>query len=250
MSANLTDTLATSIRKQMERELRPVDYFKASSIGHCIRKQVAVRAGIKPTHESDVSGLIKMWMGTELGKVVQAALEAERFLVPSWTERLVTYRSYRGHVDGLTRMVNPDRPYIVEIKTSDDRSVTKPDWPEHYLWQGMFYAKAAAMWGVLIFQLGRYQALSREAVFILNEKWTQLLEEHITEVEAAWEAYKASGVLPDCKHRFPWEDRMCPYREAKTKEVNPFEVTEDEKELAKWLDETHEEQDVKKKESA
>lgn len=245
----IEELLRAAIEKQARKDLHSASFFRASSAGHCVRKQIAVRAGLEPTCPSTASGLVKMWMGTELGKVIQACLENEGFLVPAWTEREVHYRSYKGHVDGLTRSLpgcDEYGPAIVEFKTSSDDAVTKYDWPEHYFWQNGLYLLAAGLKRGVIFQIGREYGLSREKVFLLTDEWKIKIDTHISEVEKAWKEYELTGVLPPCKHRFGWEDKLCGYRTPKElkepkvvpqKTVNPFESTPESRELSGFIDE-------------
>ena len=252
VSTGLISTVLTEhLERQHSKDLHPVDYFRASSCGHCPRKQVAMRAGLPETFPATQTAVLKMWMGTELGKLFQATLEADGFLERSWTEREVRYRSYVGHVDGLTRKLPDDGTQgaaLVEIKTTADDSITKYDWPEHYPWQGGLYLLATGLRRELMFQIGREYGLSREKVFILTEEWRDKIETHITKTEQAWELYCKTKELPPCEHQFKWEDKTCGYREPKVEKEptekivrvpNPFQTTERSKELAEFLDEVH-----------
>lgn len=254
MSAGLIATVLTeSIERQHKRELHPADHFRASSCGHCPRKQIAVRAGIPETAPASSSAILKMWMGTELGKLFQATLEAEGFLERSWTEREIRYRSYVGHVDGLTRKLPDDAVQgaaLVELKTTSDDSVTKYDWPEHYPWQGGLYLLGAGLRREVMFQIGREYGMNREKVFILTDEWRDKIETEITRMESLWEDYQKTKVLPPCEHRFKWEDKTCGYREVKAKSepsktyklkasdvgFRPGVVTKESQELSDFID--------------
>ena len=251
---SLSEALTEAIRLEGKRSYHPSENFRMSSFGHCVRKQVAMRAGIEPVSPADARGLLKMWMGTSLHKAMQAKLEACGFLEPSWTEREVRYRSYVGHVDGLTRKLTGTDEYgpaLVEIKSSSDDAVAKYGWPEHYEWQNLLCVRAVELKRGLLYQVGRENGLDREKIVLLTEDWKVKIDQEISLVESGWEVYKTTGNLPSCIHRFGWEDRTCPYREGRKKKEapekpvnpndwNPFKQTEHEKELAGWLDKQEE----------
>lgn len=248
MSGSLSTELAESIRLEGKRFSHPSDNFRMSSMGHCIRKQVAVRAGIAPAFPADDRGVLKMWVGTALHKATQAKLEACGFLDASWTEREVRYRSYVGHVDGLTRRLPATEQYgpaVVEIKWTSDDSVAKYDWPEHYEWQNMGCVLAAGLKRGLLYQVGRENGLDRERILVMNTEWKEKLNQEIDLVEKAWDEYQKTKSLPTCRHRFGWEWKLCGYREEKKKKtdplegVNPFLPTKTEQELADFLDQTN-----------
>lgn len=251
MSGVLSDALLEQIKAQNKKDLRPSTHFRISSLGHCPRKQVAMRAGLLPTAETSDASLLKMWMGTALGKEIQAALEVGGFLEPTWTERELVWGSYKGHVDGLTRKLpgtDEYGPAIVEIKTSADAAV-KRDWQEHYDWQALAYCMAAGMKRAVIFQVGREYGLHREKIALLTPEWEKKILNEVRTVESYWQVYAGNGKLPPCLHNFGWEDKTCPYREEgkepvvekkETANWNPFAQTETDRELSDFLDNTQE----------
>src|SRR3972149_3788939 len=87
------------------REPKAREYFYASSLGMCVRNQVAERAGLEPTNHTDMRSRRKMWTGTVMGKAIQDALMGEGFFVPEWNEKRLTYRSVVGKVDGYTERI-------------------------------------------------------------------------------------------------------------------------------------------------
>ena len=126
----IAEILAEAIQKEWSRDSKPSPHFRISSMGSCHRKQIAVRAGIPPSFPSNKEAVIKMWMGTMYGKTIQSILESSGFLERGWTEREVRYRSYVGHVDGLTRKLPDDAKYgaaIVEFKTCADDAIKRYD---------------------------------------------------------------------------------------------------------------------------
>ena len=264
-SASIKNALSEIIRAEWSRELKPSNHFRFSSLGHCHRKQILMRAGVAPTNAADDRGITKMWLGTQFGKVIQHKLESTGWLIPEYTEREVTYRSYVGHIDGMTDKL-PGGRAILEIKTSDDDSITKYDWSPHYFWQGLGYALASGVDRALFFQVGRNQLLSREIVKILTPEWRETLETEITELEKEWQAFQSSKILPYCKHKFGWEGKTCPYLLLDEKEAGQDKIVkprssykvsgtkkytapdppmEENKVLAKFLDETEEKQQQK-----
>lgn len=199
-----------------KRERVARDHWYASSLGQCLRKQVAERAGFSPTNPPDARGLFKMMVGTVIGKEIQALLEAEGYLDPAWHEKHFTYKSVTGKVDGYTDRIEGGA--IVEIKTSDDRSITKyQDMPEHYLWQGMFYCLASGIRTLLVFQVGKNQGITRHRVVYLDAQWEKSLNEHIGFLDREWTRFQERGGrvedLPDHLHNFGWEERLCSMNE-------------------------------------
>ena len=245
MNGMMSSALAGIVRREGARENKPKDHFRISSIGHCVRKQIAMRAGIPPAFEPTDREILKMWLGTVLHSAIQSSLEVEGFFVQTWTEREVQYRSYKGHVDGLTRKL-PDvaekGAAPVSIKTCDDTAITKyPEPAENYLWQDFTYLLATKYLRFLLYRLGRKQALDKETVHYLTDEWKKKIDEHIDEMEALWKEYEKTKVLPPCKHRFGWEDKSCGYREVKAvvekkADYNPFAQTETDRELSDFLD--------------
>ena len=191
------------------RTPHPRDHFRMSSFGQCLRAQVAERAGLPILNPFDRRVAFKLWVGTVIHTAWQTELTKIGFLDPAWTEREVRYRSYVGHVDGLTHCL-PGGDCLVECKTADDSAVTKPDWPAHYLWQDLLYCVAAGIPRCLIQQLGKSQGLSRERVLILTDEWRAKINMQMDMAEEAWAAYAGTGTLPVHGHQFPWEDRTCP----------------------------------------
>jgi len=207
-----------------------------------------MRAGLEQTFPADNRGMFKMWMGTVLGKNIQALLESAGFLDPTWTEREVKYRSYVGHLDGLTRVLPGTAEYgpaVVELKSTADDSIANYDWPEHYAWQAFGYCLGANTSRALLYQFGREYGLSREKIIVLNDEWKTRINDHITWVESCYDLYVKVGELPPCKHLFKWEDKLCSYREVKEKKLayNPFEPTKEETEAAEFL-ENHEKENT------
>jgi len=134
-----------------------------------------------------------------------------------WNGALPT-GGYHGKVDGIGGTVAD--PLIIEIKTTDDRAVTKPDYPENYLWQLFLYCLGWPAERGLIFQIGRSQGLSRHRVFFLDDVWRKRLEQHIGEMGSRWAEYKVKGLVPACDHqRFGWQDKFCNYRDWKPASV-------------------------------
>lgn len=249
MSGILSDALTEAIRQESKRTRQPTQNFRMSSMGHCPRKQVCLRAGLEPAFPPKDHAVIKIWVGTALHKATQAKLEACEFLDASWTEREVRYRSYVGHVDGLTRKLSGMEQYgpaVVEIKWTSDTSVTKYDWPAHYEWQNLGCVLAAGLKRGLLYQVGREYGLDREKVVVLTEEWRTRLEDEISWLEGLWDIYQANGTLPDCKHRFGWENKTCEYRQEEVKATpqsgwNPYAQTETDRELSDFLDKPSEE---------
>jgi len=183
--------------------------FWASSLGMCPRKLILERAGVQPLAPLEDRSVFKMWAGTVLGHEIQKLLETQGFLDPTWTEKRLTYRSVSGKCDGLTHQINGD--CIVEIKTADDRAVTKPDFPEHYLWQGFWYCMASGVDAVCFLMVGKNQGLTKHRVLHITDQWRKDIDEEITQLEESWARYEATGEIPPCRHRFGWEDTYCPY---------------------------------------
>lgn len=209
---DIKKALDAAVKKTQERDTTPKPHFRMSSMGQCVRAQVAKRAGLKPTNPWATHTSFKMWGGTVIGREIQTLLEAEGYLEKEWTEKEVTYRSYVGHIDGYTLRL-PCGPTIVELKTCDDAAVKKPDWPEHYLWQGLTYCLATGCKQLQVFQFGKNQGLSRDNVFYLTRDWEDRIGRHIDAVEAAWGVYEQTGQLPPHVHNFGWESRTCAYLE-------------------------------------
>jgi hypothetical protein len=237
----ISETIATALKEKEKKRAHESEHFRMSSLGHCMRKQIAKRAGLPETTPADNRGVFKMWMGATLGKDIQALLEGEGFLEPSWTEREVRFMSYVGHVDGLTRKLPGTEEYgpaIVELKSTSDDSVSKYDWPEHYQWQALGYCLAAGVKRAVLYQFGREYGLDREKIVLVTPEWEQKITKEIRTVESYWEVYKGNGLLPPCIHRFKWEDKTCPYREPKPEKAvwNPHVQTETDRELSDFLD--------------
>lgn len=210
MTPSIEAALAEAIATSREPRTGPREAFYMSSLGHCLRKQVLERAGVPQTNPADARAVRKMWLGTEYGKVLAAALERVGYLDVAWHEKLVTYRSYRGRVDGYTAQIPGGA--IVEIKTCDDDAITKYPMPEHYAFQGYAYCVAAQVPNLLLFQVGKSQGLTRHQVLAVDDKARKQVDASITWAEEAWEAYQAAGVVPDCYHQFGFEDKTCPYK--------------------------------------
>ena len=217
MTASIKSALDAAVRKTQERKLNPKDHFRMSSMGQCPRAQVGRRAALPPTNPWATHTSFKMWGGTVIGREIQKLLEEEGYLDPEWTEKEVSYRSYVGHLDGLTHRL-PVGDTVVEIKTSDDSAVKKPDWPEHYLWQGLTYCLATGCKQLQVFQFGKNQGLSRDNVFYLTREWEDRLNRHIDEMEKFWGVFEQTGTLPPHQHFFGWQDKTCDYLET-TKEA-------------------------------
>lgn len=206
-------SIETALSEAIQRSFRPHEgereAFWASSLGMCPRKQIAERMGIPPVSPPDLRSQFKMYAGRVLGWKIQHDLMEVGYLDPAWTEKSLVYRSYHGRPDGVTHRINGSA--LVEIKTVDDRATQKPDLPEHYLWQGLWYCLAANIPTLVIFMVGRYQGLFKQQVFYLDEDWRRKLEQEIDRMEGLWEVCKANQVLPDHEHRFKWENARCPY---------------------------------------
>ncbi len=214
--------LLRAIENGHKPRTEPRTGFYASSIGFCPRKQVAERAGLFPTKPPDSRSQFKMWTGTIMGKAVQAALEADGYLDPTWHEKPFELGNYRGKVDGYT----PTIPAIVEIKTSDDDAITRyKELPEHYLWQGLWYCLASGIPNLLVFQIGKNQGLVKNRLITLDAEWEDKLRTHMKVMDIWWNNYIKNGELPEHSHQWGWEDRYCPYMEleAYTKEASGHE---------------------------
>jgi len=202
--------------------------FWVSSLGHCVRKQVAQRAGIKPEKPIEAHSLFKMMVGTTVHAFVQKRLLSAGFLDPQYTkviqtetidargrvlmpgdvqEHRFTYRSYSGKLDGWVK----DQQIPFELKTCDDRAVKKPDWPEHYLYQGFTTCMAMGAEKFMLMQIGTSQGLNRWNTFPISNQWKRLVDEEIDKADQAWTIYKETGQLPEHTHKFSWENRYCPY---------------------------------------
>lgn len=250
---SIKDALARAIQKESEKLYTPKEYFRISSMGKCHRAQIAERAGMLPTVPPTDRARFLMWTGTVLHKEAQKLLISSGFMLPGYitinpdgttTEKEVRYRSYLGHPDGATKI--NDALYIAELKTCDDDAIIKNgverDWQEHYFWQGLAYALAENAVGVLFFQLGKAQGLSREKIVLVTQDWRDKINTEIAGIDKDWEQYKLTGCLPPCQHRFRWEDKLCSYRDStpakptKPQDYNPFRATPQEQDLADWLD--------------
>ncbi len=216
---DLTPAIETALDNALcadAREPKAREYFYASSLGMCIRKQIGDRAGLEPTNPTDPRSRRKMWTGTVMGRAISDALVKEGFLEAEWTEKRLEYRCVVGKVDGYTSRIPGGA--IVEIKTSDDDAITRyKDTPEHYLWQGLWYCLAAKVPNLLLYQFGKSQGISRHRVIPLTEEWKQTLETHMDWLEIQWRVFQACKELPDHFHQFQWEDKLCAFGEPKTK---------------------------------
>ena len=204
--------VAQALRTATQRDPASKDHFRMSSLGHCYRAQVGLRAELTPTNPFDDRTMFKLWTGTEIGRQLRGLLEAHGVLDPTWSEKEVRYRNYVGHVDGAL-LNHPDGACLWECKTSDDDAITKPDWPQHYAWQTAGYMLASGIPRCLLFQLGKNQGLSRTMLFALDERWTKAVNANMDGAEWAWEDYQKTKILPDHFHQFGWEDRYCPFLE-------------------------------------
>lgn len=186
----------------------PRQYFYASSLGFCPRKQIAERMLIPPTNPPDRRSQCKMWTGTVMGKAIQESLEKVGFLDPTWREKSFTLENTTGRVDGYC----PELNAIVEIKTTDDAAIkTYRDVPEHYLYQGFWYCLASGIPNLLLFQFGKNQGLMRHRVYHLESEWEKKVRHAMLASESYWQDYLRTKELPPHDHRWSWEDRYCPY---------------------------------------
>lgn len=198
------------------REPKARDYFYASSLGMCVRKQIAERAGLEPTNPTDPRSRRKMWTGTVMGRALSDVLLKEGFLEPEWCEKRLEYRCVIGKVDGYTKRIPSGA--IVEIKTSDDDAITRyKDTPEHYLWQGLWYCLAANVPNLLLYQFGKSQGISRHRVIAITDEWKQNINTHIDWLEREWANYERTRVLPEHFHQFQWENKLCAFGEPQKK---------------------------------
>ena len=214
---NIESVLEAALVKD-DRPLEPHETFWASSLGYCLRKQVAQRAGLPPTVPLDFRLRLKFLMGSAIHTAVQKKLLTSGYLNPTWTrlegEHIVeerwTYRSYSGRPDGV-RLVDPA---ILEIKSTDDSSIVKYDTPpEGYLWQGFLNCLGTNIPQLVLFQIGRKQGLTKNREYPLTEEWTSKINEEIALADAAWESYQATKELPKCRHRYEFENKTCSYQE-------------------------------------
>ena len=215
--SNIEAALEAALVKD-DRPLEPHESFWASSLGYCLRKQVAQRAGLPPTVPFDFRLRLKFLMGSAIHTAVQKKLLACGYLNPTWThldgEKIVeerwTYRSYSGRPDGV-RLVDPA---VVEIKTTDDGSIVKYDTPpEGYLWQGFLNCLGTNIPKLVLLQIGRKQGLTKNREYGLEQEWVSKINEEIALADAAWESYQTTKVLPPCRHRYAFENDGCSYRE-------------------------------------
>lgn len=206
------------LAQQNGREPKARTAFYASSLGHCLRKQVAERAGLVPTNPPNRRARIKMWIGQVYGVAIQRALQESGFLNPAWHEKRVEYKSYVGKLDGYAPHIQGGA--VVEIKTADDSSITRyHEMPEHYKFQGFFYCVATGVPNLLLLQVGKGQGLVKHRVYPCDKFAHTLINSHIGEAEKAWEEYQATGKLPPHTHRFSWEDKYCGYLELEESET-------------------------------
>lgn len=222
-SFDLTPAIETALDNALcadAREPKARDYYYASSLGMCIRKQIAERAGIAPTNQIGPRERRKMWTGTVMGRAISDALVREGFLDAEWTEKRLEYGPVVGKVDGYTSRIPGGA--IVEIKTSDDDAITRyKDTPEHYLWQGLWYCMASGVPNLLLYQFGKSQGVSKHRVIALTEEWKKTLTAHIEWLEMGWKQFETTRVLPPCFHQFQWEDRYCSFGEPKRSKDGP-----------------------------
>ena len=194
-------------------ERKPAETFWASGLGMCPRRQIAQRAGLPPTVSTTMQAQFKMATGTVLGRWISDLLIQQGYLDPAWTEKRLELGGYSGRPDGFTPHINGGA--IWECKTCDDRAVTKNDMPEHYLWQSCWYAMAANVNTVVIFQIGKNQGLSKHRVFTLTDEWKEKILTEMQGMDREWIKFQATQILPPCNHRFPWEDKWCSFQEPK-----------------------------------
>ena len=218
MNASIETALEEGILStRKEQKIR--EYFMASSLGFCPRKQVAERLAMAPTNPPDRRSQFKMWTGTVLGKAIQDSLEKQGYLDPAWHEKRLEYKNYVGKVDGYTAAIEGGA--IVEIKTSDDDSITKyKEMPEHYLWQGFWYCVASGVPNLLIFQVGKNQGIVRNRLFVLDDLWRKRIEGGMEAMRLWWKEWERTGQLPEHMHQFGFEDRFCPYIEDELTQMN------------------------------
>ena len=213
---NIEAVLEAALIKD-DRPLEPHETFWASSLGYCLRKQVAQRAGLPPTVPLDFRLRLKFLMGHAIHAELQRKLLAAGYLNTTWThlegENVVeargVYRSYSFRPDGV-RLVDPA---VLEIKTTDDDSIAKYDTPpEGYLWQGFLNCLGTSLDQLVLVQVGRSQGLIKTREYPLTEEWRSKINEEIALADAAWESYQTTKELPQCRHRYKFEDRTCGYR--------------------------------------
>ena len=187
----------------------PRETFYASSIGHCYRKVIAERAGIPPLRPIDRRTQFKFWIGSVLGKEIAVKLESVGFLLPDWTEKRFEVNGVSGKVDGYTEQILGGA--VVEIKTADDRAVTKYELPEHYAWQLQWYLMASGVKHGLILMVGKGQGIVKHQVIPASLEWESKLKKEIDTLHFFWKQYTNTGTLPGHRHQFSWEDKYCPY---------------------------------------
>ena len=209
LNPNIEIALQEAIQAEREERTGEREGFYASSLGMCPRKLICERAGIKREEPPDQRSVFKMWVGTILHREAQKLLEKSGYLDPAWTEKRLVYRSVVCKLDGVTHRINGSAN--VELKTTDDRAITKSDIPEHYLWQMMLGCLASGFSASCLFMLGKSQGLSKHRVIHLTDEWRKKIDDEITSLDALWLRYKANGEIPPCQHRYSWEDAYCPY---------------------------------------
>lgn len=207
MNPNIEVALEQAILASREPRTGEREGFYMSSLGQCPRSQILARAGVPPTNPPTSRAIRKMWLGTMFGKALQTSLAAVGYLDPTWEEKRVTYRSYRGKVDGYTPHIPGGA--IVELKTADDDAITRYAMPEHYAWQGLAYCVATGIPNLLLFQVGKSQGLCRHQVLTVDDTYRRTLDNEITRMDGFWTAYQADKSLPAHDHRFKWQDKTC-----------------------------------------
>lgn len=211
MDPNIEHALKAAIQSDNDeqRKGRLNTTFHASSLGMCPKKQILTRANVKPDKPISSTSLFKMRIGSVIHKDTQGLLEKYGYILPEWTEKRAQYRSVSCRIDGYTLHVKDGA--ILEIKTTDDKAF-QYDFSESYFWQGFFNCIAFDVPNLLLFQLGKNQGLARHRVFPMTEKWNNIIDKHIDELDNMWRDYELDGSTPEHKHRYKWEDRFCPYK--------------------------------------
>ena len=160
------------------RPSEPRETFWASSLGMCPRKVIAERAGLPPIRGIDRRTQFKFWIGAVLGQEIATKLESVGFLEKEWTEKRFQLGSVSGKVDGYTTKIPGGA--VVEIKTADDRAVTKYELPEHYEWQGRWYCLAANVPNLLILMVGKNQGIVKHRILSRDEGFEKKILSYIS----------------------------------------------------------------------
>lgn len=211
---------------------KPRDSWQMSNMGRCPRFQILQRDGVPYDKKDNLEGMFKMDIGSATHTVIQKALLRAGFLDPEYTwvaetpvvtdsgrtiepgevvEFRGTYRSFVFRPDGVWL---PDGS-VLEIKSGADDAIKRYDYSESFFWQGFGCCKGLTRNVLRLLQVGRSYGLHRSAPFDLTGEWNRKIDEHISDLDSAWDEYKATGKLPSHEHRFKWEDKICRYKKEK-----------------------------------